>query len=116
MGAEASDDEQVPAASEAKDEHGTQHVFEQAGPAPWSTHPERVPQAAPGQHIVFLDDRSARPVSQYSPEGEIRMMGDLARGLSRSKSVSKPMAYGLVLIILLPILVSVIAVLLSWTT
>ncbi|MCW2541685.1 MAG: hypothetical protein JWN95_3410 [Frankiales bacterium] len=68
----------------------------------------------PPRHIVFLDPYSARPVSQYSPEGEIRMMGDFARGLSRNRAVSKPMILGLLAIILLPIIVSFVAVLASW--
>jgi hypothetical protein len=67
-----------------------------------------------GQHIVYLDPRHDRPVSQYSPEGEIRMMGDFAAGLARSSNLSRPMAWGLVAIILLPIIISVIAVVTTW--
>jgi hypothetical protein len=68
----------------------------------------------PPRHIVFLDPNSAKPVSQYSPEGEIRMMGDFASGLSRNRAVSKPLILGLLAIILLPIIVSIVAVLVSW--
>jgi hypothetical protein len=64
--------------------------------------------------IVYLDPRADRPVSQYSPEGEIRMMGDFAAGLNRRSNVSRPMAFALVAIILLPILISVFAVVSSW--
>lgn len=65
--------------------------------------------------IVYLDPHAERPVSQYSPEGEIRMMGDFAAGLTRGKSgASRPMAYALVIIVLLPIVISVIALLSTW--
>ncbi len=73
------------------------------------------PPLRPGQrvdtHIVYLDPRSDRPVSPYSPEGEIRMMGDFAAGLRRRGALSRPMAVGLVLLILLPIVLSLLAVL-----
>lgn len=61
-----------------------------------------------GQHIVHLDPARSRPVSPYSPEGEILMFGDLAAGLSRRR-LSRPMAIGLLVVILLPIIVSVVA-------
>ncbi|CAN5554511.1 hypothetical protein BH10ACT8_BH10ACT8_17770 [soil metagenome] len=64
--------------------------------------------------IVYLDPHADRPVSQYSPEGEIRMMGDFAAGLARRNNVSRPMAFALVAIVLLPIIVTVIAVISSW--
>lgn len=64
--------------------------------------------------IVYLDPRADRAVSQYSPEGEIRMMGEFAAGLTRNGGVSRPMAYALVAIILLPILIGAIALLSTW--
>ncbi len=64
--------------------------------------------------IVYLDPVRERPASQYSPEGEIRMMGEFAAGLARRNSVSRPMIYGLIAIMLLPILVTVIAVVSTW--
>jgi hypothetical protein len=74
-----------------------------------------VPRPQPtAQHIVYLDPQADRQVSQYSPEGEIRMMGEFAAGLARSSSISRPMAVALVALILLPILVSVIAVVTTW--
>lgn len=78
--------------------------------------PERSerPRPATGHHIVYVDPRSDRPVSQYSPEGEIRMMGDFAAGLSRRGAVSRPMAIVLVALILAPILLSVLAIVTSW--
>jgi hypothetical protein len=82
---------------------------------------QRLPDATPTRRanatrpeIVYLDPHAERPLSQYSPEGEIRMMGDFALGLSRGKNVSRAMAYGLVLIVLLPILISALALLSSW--
>jgi membrane-associated PAP2 superfamily phosphatase len=63
--------------------------------------------------MVYLDPKLDRPVSQYSPEGEIRMMGELASGLRRRGAVSRPMAILLVVLILAPILVSVLALLTS---
>ena len=65
-------------------------------------------------HMVHLDPRYDRPVSPYSPEGEIRMMGDFAAGLSRRGAVSRPMAIVLVLLILAPIVISLLAVLTTW--
>jgi hypothetical protein len=62
------------------------------------------------QHIVYLDPRGDRPVSQYSPEGEIRMMGEFAAGLSRRSNFSRPMALGLVALILFPIVISVLLI------
>jgi hypothetical protein len=73
----------------------------------------RLTGSATRAEIVYLDPHYERPVSQYSPEGEIRMMGDLAAGLTRRNSVSRPMAYALVAIVLFPILISVVAVLTS---
>jgi hypothetical protein len=64
-------------------------------------------------HMVYLDPKFDRPVSQYSPEGEIRMMGDFASGLSRRGAVSRPMAIILVVLILAPIVLSVLAVITS---
>jgi membrane-associated PAP2 superfamily phosphatase len=69
--------------------------------------------AHPGHHMVYLDPKHDRPVSQYSPEGEIRMMGEFASGLSRRGAVSRPMAILLVVLILAPILISVLALLTS---
>jgi hypothetical protein len=66
-----------------------------------------------GQHIVHLDPATSRPVSPYSPEGEIQMFGDLAIGLSRRK-LSRPMALALVVLVLLPLLVSVVSLFTSW--
>jgi hypothetical protein len=66
------------------------------------------------QEIVYLDPTWERPVSPYSPEGEIRMMGDFAAGLSRRSNISRPMAIALVAIILFPIVLSLLAVLTSW--
>jgi hypothetical protein len=76
--------------------------------------PKDISPPITGQHIVYLDPRGDRPVSQYSPEGEIRMMGDFAAGLARKNNLPRPMAWVLVAIILLPILVSVIAVVTTW--
>lgn len=67
-----------------------------------------------GQHIVYLDPKLDRAVSPYSPEGEIRMMGDFAAGLSRRGAVSRPMAIILVVLILAPIALSVLALITSW--
>jgi hypothetical protein len=64
-----------------------------------------------GRHIVYVDPKLDRPVSPYSPEGEIRMMGEFAAGLSRRGAVSRPMAIVLVLLILAPIVLSVLAIL-----
>ncbi len=64
--------------------------------------------------MVYLDPKFDRPVSQYSPEGEIQMMGDFAAGLSRRGAVSRPMAIILVVLILAPIVLSVLAVVTSW--
>ena len=66
---------------------------------------------ATGRHIVYLDPKLDRPVSPYSPEGEIRMMGEFAAGLSRRGAVSRPMAILLVALILAPIVLSVLAIL-----
>jgi hypothetical protein len=63
--------------------------------------------------MVHLDPRYDRPVSQYSPEGEIRMMGEFAAGLSRRGAVSRPMAIILVVLILAPILISLLAIVLA---
>jgi hypothetical protein len=85
-----------------------------------STEPEQpiepigASQAPARRDIVYLDPRWDRPVSQYSPEGEIRMMGDFAAGLSRRGKVSRPMVYLLVAIVLLPIALSVLAVVTGW--
>lgn len=67
------------------------------------------PEAA-ARHIVYLDPKLDRAVSPYSPEGEIRMMGDFAAGLSRRGAVSRPMAILLVLLILAPIVLGVLAI------
>jgi hypothetical protein len=67
--------------------------------------------SATGRHIVYLDPTLDRPVSPYSPEGEIRMMGEFAAGLSRRGALSRPMAIVLVLLILAPIVLSVLAIL-----
>lgn len=66
------------------------------------------------EHIVHLDPKYDRPVSPYSPEGEIRMMGEFAAGLSRRGAVSRPMAIVLVVLILAPIVLSIIAVISTW--
>ena len=76
------------------------------------TEPSR--RAHAGYHMVYLDPKFDRPVSQYSPEGEIRMMGDFAAGLRRRGAVSRPMAIILVVLILAPILLGVLAVVTSW--
>jgi len=70
--------------------------------------------APPPHHMVYLDPQADRPVSQYSPEGEIRMMGDFAAGLARSNNIPRPVIWGLVLIVLLPILVTIVAVFTTW--
>lgn len=67
-----------------------------------------------GSHIVYLDPKHDRPVSPYSPEGEIRMMGEFAAGLRRRGAISRPMAIVLVLLILAPIVLSVLAVVTGW--
>jgi hypothetical protein len=64
-----------------------------------------------GRHIVYLDPKLDRPVSPYSPEGEIRMMGEFAAGLSRRGALSRPMAILLVTLILAPIVLSLLAIL-----
>ncbi len=64
--------------------------------------------------MIYLDPKHDRPVSQYSPEGEIRMMGDFASGLSRRGAVSRPMGIILVALILAPIVLSVLAVVINW--
>jgi hypothetical protein len=74
--------------------------------------PKRPSQA--GAHIVYLDPKLDRPVSPYSPEGEIRMMGEFATGLRRRGAVSRPMAIILVLLILAPIVISVLALVTGW--
>jgi hypothetical protein len=84
---------------------------------PWRRLPPGGPRPnATGQRpeIVYLDPERERPVSQYSPEGEIRMMGDFAAGLSRGGRVSRPVAFALVAIVLIPIILSVVAVLSNW--
>ena len=75
--------------------------------------PPRPDRPVTGHHIVYIDPHGDRPVSQYSPEGEIRMMGDLAAGLSRRGAVSRPMALALLVLIVAPIALSVLAVLTS---
>lgn len=77
------------------------------------TPPSRPGPAHTGHHMVYLDPKLDRPVSQYSPEGEIRMMGEFASGLRRRGAISRPMAIILVVLILAPILVSVLAMLTS---
>lgn len=75
---------------------------------------EPTPPTRPAQssyHMVHLDPKYDRPVSQYSPEGEIRMMGEFASGLRRRGAISRPMAILLVVLILAPILVSLLALL-----
>jgi hypothetical protein len=67
-----------------------------------------------GRHIVYLDPLQDRPLSPYSPEGEIQMMGDFAAGLSR-RGLPRPMVLALIAIILLPILVTLVAVITTWT-
>jgi hypothetical protein len=74
--------------------------------------PNRPPHT--GAHIVYLDPKLDRPVSPYSPEGEIRMMGEFATGLRRRGAVSRPMAIILVLLILAPIVISVLALVTGW--
>jgi hypothetical protein len=69
---------------------------------------------ATGRHIVYLDPKLDRPVSQYSPEGEIRMMGEFAAGLSRRGALSRPMAILLVALIVAPIVLSLLAILTGW--
>lgn len=64
-------------------------------------------------YIVHLDPLRSRPVSPYSPEGEIMMFGDLASGLKRRK-LSRPMALGLLIVLLLPLIVSIIAMFRTW--
>ena len=65
--------------------------------------------------IVYLDPHADRPVSQYSPEGEIRMMGEFASGLARSGSnLSRPMAFAIVVVLLLPVVLGVLALLSTW--
>jgi len=76
--------------------------------------PERIPPSQTGVHIVYLDPKLDRPVSPYSPEGEIRMMGEFASGLRRRGAVSRPMAIILVLLILAPIVLSVLAIVTGW--
>ncbi|HEX2904252.1 MAG TPA: hypothetical protein VHO01_12420 [Jatrophihabitans sp.] len=71
------------------------------------------PKPVTSAHIVQLDPRHDRPVSPYSPEGEIRMMGEFAAGLSRRGAVSRPMAITLVILILAPIVLSVLAIVLG---
>jgi hypothetical protein len=65
-------------------------------------------------HLVYLDPVRDRVVSPYSPEGEIRMMGELASGLIRRGRVSRTMAIALVLLILIPVVLSVLAVVTGW--
>jgi hypothetical protein len=79
--------------------------------------PPRLP--GPGtptsQHIVYLDPHHERPASPNSPEGEIRLMGEFAAGLNRRGAhVSRPLAIVLVALIVLPIIVSVLAVVTTW--
>jgi hypothetical protein len=66
---------------------------------------------ATDRHIVYVDPRLDRPVSPYSPEGEIRMMGEFAAGLSRRGAISRPMALVLVALILAPIVLGLLAIL-----
>ena len=77
---------------------------------PGDGRPARPPRGHPSA-IVYLEPSHRRQVSPYSPEGEIQMMGDFATGLRRSGTVSRPMIIALVVIILLPIVVSLVAVL-----
>ena len=70
--------------------------------------------ATTGRHIVYLDPKLDRPVSQYSPEGEIRMMGEFAAGLSRRGALSRPMAILLVALIVAPIVLSLLAIPTGW--
>jgi hypothetical protein len=65
------------------------------------------------RHIVFLDPQQERPVSPYTPEGEIRMMGDFAAGLRR-RALPKPYILALIAIILVPVLISIAAVITTW--
>ena len=63
---------------------------------------------------MYLDPKLDRPVSQYSPEGEIRMMGEFAAGLSRRGALSRPMAILLVALFLAPILLTTLAIITGW--
>lgn len=67
------------------------------------------PPAYTGTHIVYLDPKLDRPVSPYSPEGEIRMFGEFAAGLSRRGGVSRWMGLALMLVVLIPIVLTLLA-------
>jgi hypothetical protein len=98
------DESQVPPRDPSAEARARLRASQLSGPTASASRPE----------IVYLDPRSDRPVSPYSPEGEIRMMGEFASGLARSSGVSRPMAFLLVAIILLPILVGVAALITTW--
>ncbi|HTZ43492.1 MAG TPA: hypothetical protein VMB79_06485 [Jatrophihabitans sp.] len=73
-----------------------------------------VTQPHTSAHIVYLDPKLDRPVSQYSPEGEIRMFGEFAAGLSRHGAVSRWMGIALMLVVLTPIVLSLLAIFTHW--
>lgn len=74
---------------------------------------EQSSRPAPSRHIVYRDPVWDRPVSQYSPEGEIRMMGDFAAALGRRGPGSRPTAILLVLLILAPVVLGLVALILG---
>lgn len=86
--------------------------------ARWQRLPERPAGWRAGDarpEIVYLDPHADRPVSQYSPEGEIRMMGDFASGLARNgSSLSRPMAFAIVIVLLLPVVLGILALVSTW--
>ena len=73
-----------------------------------------LPPARTSTHIVYLDPKLDRPASPYSPEGEIRMFGEFAAGLSRRGAVSRWMGIALMLVVLTPIVLSLLAVVTHW--
>lgn len=97
--------------NELPEDHPTDPAFDAASVSARRPGPEGAPAAGHRPSIVYLDPHHRRQVSPYSPEGEIQMMGDFAAGLRNSGRVSRPMIYALVAIILLPIVVSLVAVL-----
>jgi len=87
---------------------------DRSGPQPGSRLPPPLRPSHTGAHIVYLDPHSDRPVSPYSPEGEIRMIGEFATGLRRRGALSRPMAILLVAMIVAPLVLSVIALITGW--
>lgn len=71
----------------------------------------RLPAPVTRQDIVYLDAEGDRPVSPYSPEGEIRGIADFASGLSGTTGVKRWIAIAILIGFLLPLIAGAIVLL-----